>query len=160
MECLTDSRRVVVTKGPYIEPQPTTHNPQPFPATPGANAPPADPDPLTINQRAKRITDAYHAVEPMSKWPAVNAVVIKAIKTDRWADDAIRDALLRLAADNRAVTVDTLRIELGGRTQSNVVAIRAPTNGGRKPSTADQRMADAIALANHFAELDGEAQPP
>jgi hypothetical protein len=50
----------------------------------------------------------------MCKWPAVNGVVIKAIQSGRYSDDEIRDALLRMAAENRSVTVDSLRTELGG----------------------------------------------
>lgn len=69
---------------------------------------------LTITQRSKRLTDAYAEAEPMCKWPAVNGVVISAIKSGRFADDEIRAALLRLAAEGRSVTVDTLRTELQG----------------------------------------------
>lgn len=75
---------------------------------------------LTITQRAKRITDSYAAAEPMCKWPAVNGVVIRAIKTERWRDTEIRDALLRMAAENRSVTIDSLRIELSGFTPRTV----------------------------------------
>jgi hypothetical protein len=70
------------------------------------------PSPLTITQRSKRITDAYAAAEPMCKWPAVNNVVIKAIKAERWTDDVILAAVLRLAETKRSVTVDALRFEL------------------------------------------------
>lgn len=77
-------------------------------------APTALPDGATTNQRSKLITDAYYEVEPMTKWPAINAIVIKAIKVGRWTDDAIRDGLLRMAADKRPVTVDSLRVELDG----------------------------------------------
>jgi hypothetical protein len=69
---------------------------------------------LTVTQRSKRITDAYAEAEPMCKWPAVNGVVIKAINSKRFTDEEIRDALLRMAAENRSVTVDSLRTELGG----------------------------------------------
>jgi hypothetical protein len=69
---------------------------------------------LTITQRSKRITDVYAEAEPMCKWPAVNSVVIRAIKTGEWSDDEIRDALLRMAEENRSVTIDSLRIELNG----------------------------------------------
>jgi hypothetical protein len=75
--------------------------------------------PPTAAQRSKTITDAYHAaVNGMCKWPAVNQIVTKAIKADEWADDQIRAAVLRLAADNRPVTVDTLRIELTAGSRS------------------------------------------
>jgi hypothetical protein len=71
--------------------------------------------PLTENQRSKRITDAYHAVEPMSKWVAINGIVTTAVKAGKWTDDEIRAAMLRLAADGRTVTTETLRIELAGK---------------------------------------------
>lgn len=70
----------------------------------------------SVTQRSKLITDAYAAAEPMCKWPAVNGVVIKAIKSERYSDNEIRDALLRMAAENRSVTVDSLRTELAGMT--------------------------------------------
>jgi hypothetical protein len=69
---------------------------------------------LTETQRSKRLTDAYAKAEPLCKWVAVNGVVLSAIKSGRFADDEIHDALLRLAADGRSVTIDTLRTELQG----------------------------------------------
>jgi hypothetical protein len=69
---------------------------------------------LTINQRSKRLTDAYAEAVPMCKWPAVNGVALSAIKSGHFDDDQIRAALLRLAADNRPVTIDSLRTELVG----------------------------------------------
>lgn len=51
----------------------------------------------------------------MCKWPAVNGVVIKAIKSGKFADDEIEAALLRLAKEGRSVTVDVLRVELSGQ---------------------------------------------
>lgn len=94
----------------------------PLPSEAGADKPrrqsaKASPDqarPLSVTQRAKRITDAYSEAEPLCKWPAVNAIVIRAIKAQKWADEEVRDALLRLAKDNRSVTVDSLRNELTG----------------------------------------------
>ena len=81
---------------------------------------------LSVTQRSKRITDAYAEAEPMCKWPAVNGVVIKAIKSNRFSDDEIQAALLRMAAENRSVTVDSLRTELGGMTPRKPNA--KPTN--------------------------------
>jgi hypothetical protein len=72
--------------------------------------PPASP--LTVNQRAKRITDAYANAVPMCKWQAVNAIVIRAINAKKWPDDEIRDAMLRLAESRRTVTVNSLGNEL------------------------------------------------
>lgn len=78
--------------------------------------------PLSITQRSKLITDAYAVVEPMCKWPAVNGIVIKAIRTEKWTDDEICDALLRLAKEGRAVTVETLRVEVSGMPPSSARA--------------------------------------
>jgi predicted kinase len=50
----------------------------------------------------------------MCKWPAVNGVVLSAIRSGKFSDDEIRAALLRLAAENRSVTIDSLRTELVG----------------------------------------------
>lgn len=68
----------------------------------------------TITQRSKRITDAYAQAQPMCRWPAINGIVIKAIKTEQFTDEEIRAALLRLANEGRTVSVETLRIELQG----------------------------------------------
>jgi hypothetical protein len=74
----------------------------------------------------------------MCRWPAVNAVVMKAIKAERWSDGEIHAALLRLAGEGRSVTVETLRIELNG--------LPPP-----KRSTTDSRVEQALRLA---AELE------
>lgn len=90
---------------------------------------------LTITQRSKRITDAYAKAEPLCKWPAVNGVVIRALKTERYSDDEIQAALLRMAGENRSVTVDSLRTELGGM---------PPRNGGtpgKKTNYTDEEYA-------------------
>ena len=103
---------------------------------------------MTVTQRSKLITDAYAGAEPMCKWPAINAIVLKAIKSGRFTDDEIRDGLLRLAAEGRGVTVETLRVELQGMPPGNAVAIR---NGHpQKPSTTDQRVAAGLALAEEL----------
>lgn len=92
--------------------------------------------PMTITQRSKRITDAYTAIVKLSKWPAINSIVMKAIKAEQWSDDEIRAALLRLADDGRPVTVDSLRIELTGLP----VGRASP-----KESTGTSRARDALA---------------
>jgi hypothetical protein len=103
------------------------------PTAAGRPRPPrAAPADATVNQRARAITDAYYEQEPMCKWPAVNAVVIRAVKDGRWNDSAIRDAMLRMASEGRSVTIDALRTELNG--------LPASRNGNR-PSTTDQRVA-------------------
>lgn len=84
-----------------------------------AAGPPGRAD-LTLGQRAREITNWYSSqVEPMCKWPAVNAVVTRALKTGRWKDDEVCAALARLSEDGRPVTVDTLRIQLTGLTPWN-----------------------------------------
>lgn len=87
------------------------------------------PQPLSVTQRSKAITDIYAEAEPMCRWPAVNSVVIRAIKADKWADDEICDALLRLAKEGRSVTVDALRYELQGMPSSNARAAPTGTDG-------------------------------
>lgn len=118
--------------------------PAALPAQRAALAVVPDPPTLTVTQRSKAITDAYALAEPMCKWPAVNAIVIKAIKADRWSDVEIQAALMRLAGDNRSVTVDSLRTELTGPPTARA----AP-----KPSTTDQRVAIGLALAAKFDGL-------
>lgn len=104
----------------------------------------------SVTQRSKKITDAYAEAEPLCKWPAVNTIVAKAIRADQWTDAQITDALLRLARDNRPVTVDTLRIELRGAPVSNLPAHSAIN--GHQPSTTDQRVGSALALAARYAQ--------
>lgn len=158
-DAVSPSERVVVTKGLYLEPQPTTRNPQHSPTvSPPATAPD---EPLTINQRSKQITDAYHAIEPMCIWVAVNGIVKKAIQANRWTDDAIREALLRLAKEGRTVTVNSLRVELDGLTPR-----ASPTTGlvehkglFLKPETAarlnDRARFEAMDAANEQPAIGG-----
>jgi hypothetical protein len=104
---------------------------------------------LSITQRAKRITDAYDAAVPMCKWPAINAIVIRAIKTERWADDAILAALIRHVDDNRPVTIDSLRTELDG--------IAPSQRNSTRPSTTDRAVAEGQALKAKLAARAQEA---
>lgn len=67
-----------------------------------------------INIRAKPITDAYHAAQPMCRWPAINGVVIHGIKSGKYTDDLILAAILRLAESGQTVTVESLRLEIEG----------------------------------------------
>lgn len=48
----------------------------------------------------------------MCNWPAVNKIVIRAIKAEKWTDDQIQAGVLRLAEIGQSVTVDSLRNEL------------------------------------------------
>jgi hypothetical protein len=97
-----------------------------------------EPAALTETQRSKRLTDAYAAAEPMCTWPAVNGVVLSAIRSNRFADDEIRDALLRMAADNRSVTVNGLRTELRGLPAQPQNARHSGRGGAADPLT-DQK---------------------
>lgn len=67
----------------------------------------------TITKRAQRLTKTYTDAVPLSRFPAVMMIVKRAIDAN-YDDDAITAALGRLAAEGRAVTVDTLRYELEG----------------------------------------------
>lgn len=96
---------------------------------------------LTETQRSKRLTDAYAEAEPMCKWPAVNGVVLKAIRSGRFTDDAIRAALLRLAGEGRSVTVDTLRTELQG------FPPLPPNTPGRRQQETDDMFSRAMQRA-------------
>lgn len=69
---------------------------------------------LTPTQRSKPITDAYHEAQPMCKWPAINGIVVLAIKSGKYSDDQIHDAMLRLAENGKSVTVENLRLEIEG----------------------------------------------
>jgi hypothetical protein len=116
--------------------------------------------PLSITQRSKKITDAYTAAEPMSKWPAVNGVVIKAIKAERWSDEEIHAALLRMAAEKRPVTVDSLRVELDGLPSRASPTGLVEQNGLRlKPETAarlnDRARLEAMDAANGHTAIGG-----
>lgn|SRR5512146_543025 len=102
-------------------------------------------EPLTETQRSKRLTDTYAEAVPMCKWPAVNGVVLSAIRSGKFSDDEIRAALLRLAAENRPVTIDSLRTELIGF-QPRGTAIGTP-----RPSTTDRAMAEAQAVKAKLA---------
>jgi hypothetical protein len=105
----------------------------------------------TVNQRAQAITRAYCDVVPLSKFPAVLGIVKRAITANRYSDPEIQAAVLRLAAEGRSVTVETLRTELEGLPVRN--------NGQQKPSTTDQRFAAAQALKDRFTPSGVRALP-
>lgn len=111
---ISPSERVVVTKGLYLAPQPTTLNPQPAPSVSAAPTEIEVDASLTPTQRSKRITDAYAKIVKLAKWPAINGIVVAAIRAETWSDEEIHAAMMRLAAEGRPVTMDSLRIELNG----------------------------------------------
>ena len=94
---------------------------------------------LTVTQRSKRLTDAYAEAEPMCKWPAVNGVVIKAIQSGKFSDDEIGAALRRMAAENRSVTIDSLRTELAGLPPQ-----RGNPNGSRRRGGASDDLSREV----------------
>jgi hypothetical protein len=68
----------------------------------------------TVNQRAGAITTAYVKVNPLSKKEAVFKIVKTAVGMGRWTDDQITNGLLKLAADGRVVTANSLAVALNG----------------------------------------------
>lgn len=123
--------------------------PDPDPGQPSAAEPSArrERDPiddiagLTLTQRSKRITNAYAEAEPMCNWPAINGIVLKALKSNKYADSEIRDGLLRLAGEGRAVTVETLRTELQGMPPRER---GAPSGGSRNAQILSAAMERAV----------------
>jgi len=72
----------------------------------------------------------------MCKWPAVNGVVVHAIKSGKYDDAEIQAALLRMAKSGQTVTVESLRIEIEGFTPTQR---RAPQGGSPLPATVSPR---------------------
>ena len=101
---------------------------------------------LTITQRSKPLTDAYAEAQPMCKWPAINGVVIHAIKSGKYADAEIRDALLRMAKNGQTVTVEALRVEIEGLPPRS----RASPAG---ESTGAQRARAAVAAGQQVQDM-------
>lgn len=95
-------------------------------------SPPGDDEP-TESQRVQKITEDYVERRPMSNFPAARGCVLKAVKSGH-ADDDVRRALARIIAENRTLTVESLRIELEGHGRSS------------RPSTSDQSVVDTQAL--------------
>jgi len=93
----------------------------------------------SADQRANRLTQTYTSRVKLSNFAAIRGVVRKAVAAN-YPDVAIVAALGRLADDGRSVTTDTLRHELDG----------LPTRASPKPSTTDQRVNEALALAERL----------
>jgi len=68
----------------------------------------------TAAQRAQALAGLYTEQVPMSRYPAVLGIIRKAIDAGK-PDIEITDALRRIAAEGRSLTVETLRIELEGQ---------------------------------------------
>jgi hypothetical protein len=131
----------------------------------GSAALPSASAPLTDTQRSKRITDAYAEVEPMCRWPAVNGVVLKAIKSKRFADEEIKDALVRMAQEGRSVTVDALRTELQGfaargndQGRAGSELARRGTPDQTRRSTSAARAEQALSIADELDRQNGHGR--
>lgn len=68
----------------------------------------------TEGQRVNHLARTYTDQVPLCNFSAVAGVVRKAVRTGRYTDEQIAEALGRLADDGRPVTADTLRIEIEG----------------------------------------------
>lgn len=124
----------------------------PVPATPAGDVPETPTEGQRVNRLTKHYTD--HPNVSMSNFPAIAGVVRKAVQSARYDDDAIRDALGRLAVDGRSVSVDTLRIELDGLPPHP----SRPRDGPRR-STADDRVNQALAAGREIQALTDAGQP-
>lgn len=138
--------------------------PLPLPPSPGsapserAAVPPAAPDPPiseTEGQRVNRLARAFTDLVPMSNFPAVSGVVRKAVRaapngSPLYDDTQIGEALQRLAAEGRSLTVETLRVELDGLPPT------AHRHNGARP--VSQGFHDGLALAQRMAEHDATTQ--
>lgn len=99
----------------------------------------ARPIPAGTNVAAQRITRVYYEREPLSKFPAVMAVVKRALAAGRHSEDQITAALLRMADEGRTVTVDALRTELDGFPASRGRSLAAVDRRPPPQGTASQR---------------------
>lgn len=138
-DAVSPSERVVVTKGPYLDP--ATHNPQHSPSVP----PLAVEEGMTPTQRSRLITNAYAEKVKLCNWNAINGIVARAIKSGEWADQEIHEAVQRLADEDRPVTADSLRVALNGFPSrfGNVVALR---NQHHVSGGLDAKVADWLAI--------------
>lgn len=114
---------------------------------------PAESAALTPTQRSKPITDAYHAAQPMCKWPAINGVVIHGIKSGKYTDDEIQAALLRMAESGQTVSVESLRLEIEGFTPRD----HGSPNG---QSTAAKKAQAAISAGAEVQRMMNEGRYP
>lgn len=118
------SRRDSAVTTPDVQsprPDPTRPDPKVL-SEPSKSSVPSEPPrgtELTQTQRSKKITDAYAERVPLSNWTAVNALVLRGIRSNRYADDELRAALFRLADENRPVTADSLRVAIEGMGRSS-----------------------------------------
>lgn len=86
-----------------------------------------------LNKAGQKLARVYVERVPMSKFPAVFAIVKKALNAN-YGEADIEAALLRLVDQNRTVTVDALRIELDGPPRQ----LRAVAGGRAMPFGYDE----------------------
>lgn len=103
-----------------------------------ADAPPGPPS-ESHDQRVNRVTKTYTDLVPLSKFVAIRSVVSKALTAD-FTEDQVTPALLRMANDNRTVTIDALRTEMVGLPPSRFTNghNRSRPTGTDKPPPQDQ----------------------
>lgn len=105
------------------QPGSTTTNGEKSPSANGVG----DPD---LNRTAQALAKTYCDREPLSKFPAVMQVAKRAL-TAGYDTQRVQDALLRMADDKRAVTVDAMRVELEGPPRTRAAPDRVATTTAR-----------------------------
>ncbi len=85
----------------------------------------------------RAISERYCAIEPLSKYPAIFGVVMKALAGDRFSGEEVMAAVVQIANEGRGLTTETLRVQLMGFTprsngsrQTNRVPLRERLKGG------------------------------
>lgn len=121
-----DSSEEVVTKHVAGSREHVAGSREHVPASPAGDDAPARTEGQRVNDLTKRYTD-HPNIAGMARFPAIAAIVRRAVRSGRYDDPAIADALERLAAEGRPVTVETLRVELDGLPPPRTAASRAPT---------------------------------
>jgi hypothetical protein len=84
------------------------------------------------NLRSQALARIWTELVPLSKFPAVMGICKRAIAANK-TDTEIEAALRRMAAENRPLTVDTLRIELEGLPVGGGSRFSHPTQHPRRP---------------------------
>lgn len=113
----------------------------------GKRPDPADPAAETIGQHSNRIARQYADVVPLSNFPAIAGMARKAINAG-YSDTEIVDALLRIADEGRSVTVESLRIEIEGRTP------RTKMSGAEMYARASDTLATGTTIGGAMTALD------
>ena len=138
---------------PRPTPDPSTltlTTPSESPAAEPSGGPP--PAPETEGQRVNRLTKTYTDTVQPSNFPAIAGVVRKAVRAagpdgrPKYDDILIVEALTRMAAEGRAVTADSLRIEIDGHPPSRWSGRDGGPGSGPPKSTTSERVAQTQAL--------------